>query len=101
MSIAASRRAPAPVPPQRSLRVHIDRLVLDRLPLRRAEQGRVHDAAVAELELLWGAGVLRPEFCCGASMPLLRLGDIDIRDGASPEHIGRRIAHALYRGFSR
>jgi hypothetical protein len=101
MRIASSRRAALPVPPQRSLRVRIDRLVLDRLPLPRTEQRRVHDAVVAELELLWGAGALRPEFRQEVSMPMLRLGDIEIGDGTSPERVGRRIAHALYRGFSR
>jgi hypothetical protein len=101
MRITSSRQAAAPVPLQRSLRVRIDRLVLDRLPLHRSEQCRVHDAVVAELELLWSAGALRPEFCQGVSMPMVRLGDIEVRDGASPEHIGCRIAHALYRGFSR
>ena len=106
MSVFPSQRADrramaAPAPQQGLLRVHIDRLVLDQLPLHRSEQGRVRDAAVAELELLLGTGALRPEFHQGISMPALRLGDIDMREGASPEHIGRQVAHALYRGFCR
>lgn len=101
----ADRRAmspqAAPAPQQGSLRLHIDRIVLNQLPLHRSEQGPVRAAVVAELELLFGTGALRPELRQGFSTPGLRLGDIRLRDGGSPEQIGLQIAQALYREFGR
>jgi hypothetical protein len=98
---AANATAAARARERPSLSLHIERLVLDQLPLRRSEQGQVQAAAMTELELLLGRGVLQSELRQGISMPVLRLGDIRLRHGASPEQIGRQIAHALYRGFCR
>jgi hypothetical protein len=81
-----------------NLRLSIDRIVLDGLPLTGAESARLGAAMQGELVRL-----LRREIPAGLrqataapSVPALSMGEIG---GERPEAIGVRLARTVYRGL--
>ena len=81
------------------IHVHIERLVLDSLPVGRGD-GRVIDAAVRrELgTLLAGSGLSR-EFRQGTAIPVLRAGALRFQPGARPAALGRAVAQEVHRAI--
>lgn len=84
----------------RRVRLAIERIVLDGLPLTGAETARLRRAMQRELTLL-----LRREVPGGlgqggavASMPPVSMGEI--ARGEKPETIGIRLARAVHRGLA-
>lgn len=83
-----------------TIRVHIDRLVLEGLPVRRDEGPAVRRAVERELSRLLAEGGLSPVLAPGGAYPDVPAGSLDI-SGSSPAEIGTGIARAVYRGIGR
>jgi hypothetical protein len=82
------------------IKVHIERLVLDGLPVRRSQGPQVQAAVEAELSRLMSEGGLAPELASGGAVPSVRADGIK-SIGGSPAQIGRQIAKAVYGGVGR
>lgn len=82
------------------IKVHIERLVLDGLPVTRAQGPLVQAAVEAELSRLLSEGGLGHELAAGGAVPAVRADSINSA-GKSPAQIGRQIAKSVYGGIGR
>jgi hypothetical protein len=82
------------------IKVHIERLVLDGLPVTRTQGPLVQAAVEAELSRLMSEGGLSQELASGGAVPSVRADEIK-SIGGSPAQIGRQIAKAVYGGMGR
>jgi len=82
------------------IKVHIERLVLDGLPVILAQGPLVQSAVEAELGRLLSEGGLGPELASGGAVPSVRADGINSA-GKSPAQIGRQIARSVYGGMNR
>lgn len=89
--------APLPAAAASGVSVHIERLVLNALPLGRDAGPRVQAAFSRELTRLLGQAALRHEIRDGTALPLLRLHDITLDAAVHPARIGQQLARALAR----
>lgn len=80
-----------------SIHVHIERLILDGLPVRGGEGTAVRAALEAELARLLGEGGLADQ--SAGAVPFLPAGAIELTGEAGPSHLGRQIAGAIHAGF--
>ena len=84
-----------------NIRLHIDRLVLDGLPVG-AHDGRLVQAAVeAELSRLLAVGIAPDVFGQGFAVPSVRAEAVQLHNGATPQDIGTRVAQAVHGGIAR
>jgi hypothetical protein len=81
-----------------NVRVHIERLVLDGLPVGRAQAGAVRAAVEAELARLLGERGLGE--VSGGAVDRLPGGVMQVGEGARPAEVGGRIAEALHRSIA-
>lgn len=80
----------------RPLRLHIERLVLEGLPLEPGAATRVREAIESELARRLAAGGLSAEFRSGGAVPSLSGGEVHWKPGLSPSELGARIAGAIH-----
>lgn len=84
-----------------NIRLHIERLILDGLPLSNA-QGRIVQASVeSELARLLSENGLSHEFSAGGAVPSVGVKGFQTTDQDSPTHIGRLIARSAYGGIGK
>jgi hypothetical protein len=79
-----------------NINVHIERLILDGLPVGSAQGASVRAAVEAELARLivvHGAG---PAAFTGGAMPSVGVGEIQLKRGNGPAELGQQIAGAVY-----
>ncbi len=82
-----------------NIQLHIERLVLEGLPMSR-QQGAVVQAAVEqELGRLLNAGQLHSQIASGGALPALQGGMIQAANVASPVQLGAQIGGAVYSGI--
>jgi hypothetical protein len=81
------------------IHLHIDRLVLDGIPLQRTQSGQVRAALEQELSRLLAGGGLASGLRQGGAVPSLRGGNIHIQKRAHAAGLGREIARALHQGI--
>jgi hypothetical protein len=80
-----------------NIELHIERLILDGLPVESRQGALIQSAVEAELARLLASDGLNPELLSGGALGSLRAGDIQLeRDGAAP-HLGTQIAGAVHR----
>jgi hypothetical protein len=83
-----------------NINLHIERLILDGLPIAQ-HQGAVVQAAVeTELSRLLTERGLASSLQSGGAMPNLRTDGIQLTMGSNPTQMGQQIAQAFYGGFS-
>ena len=82
-----------------NIELHIERLVLDGLPLAALDGARVRVAVEAELLRLLAEGGIGSAWLAGGAVPSLRVGDVSVQAGAAPAHLGGQIASAVYGGI--
>ncbi len=80
------------------IKLHIERLVLDGLPIARTQGGKVRAAVEQELTRLLAIGGVSHELRPGGAMPSLRGGNIQLGKGSQPGKLGQEIARAVYSG---
>jgi len=78
------------------IKLHIERLVLDGLPIARTQGGKVRAAVEQELTRLLAIGGVSHELRPGGAMPSLRGGNIRIEKGANAGDMGREIARSVH-----
>ena len=82
-----------------TIQLHIERLVLEGLPMSR-HQGTVVQAAVEqELGRLLSAGHPSSQIASGGAIPVLQGGTIHGSNTARPMRLGTQIAGAVYSGI--
>lgn len=91
----------AGVPGPPSVHVRIERLVLEGLPLTRAQGEQVGAALEAELSRLLAEGRLDPALLASGALPALPAGPLRLDADTSPARLGRQIARAIHEGISR
>jgi hypothetical protein len=85
-----------------SINVHIERLVLDGLPVARHQAPLVQAAVEAELARLILAEGLAPAFQSGGgATPGVQAPGIRFTSASSPAQLGQKIARAVYGGIGR
>ena len=84
-----------------NVRLHIERLVLDGLPLAPGQAPLVQAAVETELARLLATGGVAPGLSGLGAVPALRADGLQIAPGAAPAGIGRQIARAVYGGIER
>jgi hypothetical protein len=81
--------------------LHIDRLVLEGIPLGGRGPRLVQVAVEAELTRLLSQGGLAASLHGGGALQGIAAPAIQLRGGQSPSALGRQIAGAVYRGIGR
>ncbi len=81
------------------IKLHIERLILDGLPVA-SNQGPLVQAAVeAELARLLGVNGLSHELRSGGAVPEVAAGPLRLASESTPSKLGQQIARAVYRGI--
>ena len=84
-----------------NVNLHIERLILDGIPVT-PHQGRLVQAAVeTELAHLLADGALTPELAQGAAIPTLPVANIFLSQNGTPTELGQQIAQAVYTGIGK
>lgn len=81
--------------------LHIERLVLDGLPIDPADHPRLQEAVAAELTRLFAAGGVHRELRQGGAVPSVRAGAIEVGRAVDARGLGTRIARAVYGGIGK
>jgi hypothetical protein len=84
-----------------NVRLHIERLVLDGLPVAPGQAPLVQAAMEAELARLFAAGGIAAGLPDLGAVPALRAGALQFEAGTAPAQIGVQIAQAVYGGIGR
>lgn len=84
-----------------NIRLHIERLILDGVPLEAGGTTRLQAAVESELGRLLAEGGLSTEMQTGIALPSVRAGDVRLGEQASPIQMGGQIARAVYTGIGR
>lgn len=84
-----------------SVRLHIDRLVLDGVTLAPADRAHFVAAIESELARLVAGGGISPALANGIALPSLRAPEVTFAPDAKPAQMGEAVAGALYQGVGR
>lgn len=83
-----------------SLYLHVERLVLEGLPIGAHEVLLVQAALESELARLLREQSPNPQELRGAAVPTLRTGSIHLADGVTPARIGDQVAKRVHDGIA-
>ena len=83
------------------INLHIERLVLEGLPVERAQGALVQSAVQQELTRLLGFNGVAPGLTSGGAMPHARGGDMQFAKEASPCQLGTQIAQSVHEGLGK
>ncbi len=81
------------------IHLHIERLILDGLPIEHSQGALVQAAVEAELTRLLTANGLASQLQSGGALPRLNANAIQLTRGGSPAQIGQQIAQSVYGGL--
>ncbi len=82
-----------------NINVNIERLVLDGIDIPRHQRPILQRSVESELaSLLVEEGIAR-RWGSGGAVPRLSAAAIQLQEGATPEQLGRAIAHTVVRGI--
>ena len=84
-----------------NIRLHVERLVLDGLPVSSSQSPQVKAAVEAELTRLLTANGLSHELRGGGAVPHIRAGGLEVGANRSPVHLGNQIAQSVYGGIGK
>lgn len=83
-----------------NINLHIDRLVLDGIPLDSHQRSVLQQALQGELTRLLANGNLNPDFAGGIAIYRLTVPGIQLGENLQPTQLGQQIAGALYGGIA-
>ena len=81
-----------------NIQLHVERLVLDGLPISRYEGVLMRGVVERELGRLVGGGALISHLTSATAVPMLSGGKISLA-GDSPQRLGTQIAAAIHSGI--
>lgn len=84
-----------------NINLHIERLVLDGLPIEHHHGPLVKAAVEAELSRLLAADGLANSLMSGGAMPSVPAPNIQLASNSSPIQLGQQIAHSLHGGIGK
>lgn len=84
-----------------NVRVHIERLILDGLPVTSDQGGLVRAAVESELTRSLAADELAPGLMTSGSVPRVPGGTIQLAGETQPVRLGAQIARAVHGGLTR
>lgn len=82
-----------------NIELHIERLILDGLPVGRGERADLQAAVEAELTRLLAADGLRPELLSGAAVRSIDAGEMRVNRGTPAAQLGNHIAQSVHSGI--
>ena len=82
-----------------NINLHIERLILDGLPLERNQGLHVQTAIEAELTRLLTENGLASGLQTGGAMPSIQANVLQLTPGSSPTQMGTQIAQSVYSGI--
>jgi hypothetical protein len=82
-----------------NIELHIERLILDGLPLSHGQRVDLQAAVEAELTRLLTTGGLRSELLSGVLVRSLDGGEIQFANMRTPSQLGSHIAQAVHKGI--
>jgi hypothetical protein len=82
-----------------NINLHIERLILDGLPIEGLQGPLVQAAVEAELSRLLSARGLHASLQSGIAVPSVRADAVSLNAGNNPKQIGQQIARAVYGGI--
>jgi hypothetical protein len=84
-----------------NISVHIERLILEDLPVTSSQEALVQAAVEKELEHLLTAKGLSEELHRGGALPGVRADAIHLTQENHPAQLGQSIARAVYKGIGK
>lgn len=84
-----------------NINVHIERLILDGLPVTRGQGPMLQAAVETELARLLAANGLSSELQAGGAVPSVKAGNIRLAGDNNPDWLGQQIARAVYGGIGK
>jgi len=84
-----------------NINLHIERLILDGLPIETSQRRVVQAAVESELSRLLTAGGISASLQSGGAMPSVRADALQLNADSNPKQIGQRIAQSIYGGISK
>lgn len=82
-----------------NVRLHIERLILDDLPIRGSQRGLVQGAVEQELARLIEVNGVGPDTMTGGTRASVPHTVMHMTEGANPVQLGQQIAQAVYQGI--
>jgi hypothetical protein len=82
-----------------NVNLHIERLILDGLPVSSLQGPAVRAALERELGRALAQSALPAQWSAGGAVPRLPAQQFNLAPGARPDAIGRHIARSLHRGI--
>lgn len=82
-----------------NINIHIERLILDGLPISHSQRPLLQAALEAELARLLAADGLTPNLQMGGALPYVPGGSIHLASDGNPKTLGQQIAQAVYGGI--
>jgi hypothetical protein len=83
----------------RNINIHIERLILDGLPISHSQRPLLQAAVEAELARLLTNDGLSAGLMAGGVMPYVPGGSIQLMSDENPKTLGQQIAQAVYGGI--
>jgi hypothetical protein len=87
--------------PRPNIHVYIDRLILDGLPIDRADAPQLQMAIEVELGRLLADHGLSTHLQAGGALPSVRANGIQMEAGNNPAGIATQIAESIYSGIGK
>jgi hypothetical protein len=84
-----------------NINLHIERLVLDGLPVGSDQGVFVKSAVEAELSRLLATDGLNPDFQSGGAVPSVKADGVRMTNDSHPADLGRQIAQSVYGGIGK
>ena len=81
-----------------NINLHIERLVVDGLPLEQRQGPHLQAVIEHELTRLLTDGRLAAQFSSGGTLASVKGGSVQLAERASPAGLGQQIAAAVYDG---
>ena len=81
------------------INLHIERLVLEGLPVTSRQAPLVQSALQEELTRLLGLGPVAPQLMLGGAAPYARGGAVRFGGETGPQHLGTQIAQSVHEGL--
>lgn len=82
-----------------NVQLHIERLILEDLPIARSQRALVQAAVENELTRLITVNGVAPTIMAGGARPSAPMTVIQMAERATPGQLGHQIAHAVYQGI--
>jgi hypothetical protein len=79
-----------------NIKVHIERLILDGVPIRPVELGALQDSVEQELTRLLAMGGLRPALASSKSLHTVPAAEIHVANDVTAVGLGNQIATAVH-----